>query len=134
VKLDWLRVVRDVLLVLVLSYVVVQVTALASGGLTLTTGVTAVFVALVTGFFLAARQQREGRVAHVAACATGVWLIGSLLNSATRGIPVEYWPRFALGALITVGAAALLGGALSRAAAPAAEGERPPRGPDPSQT
>jgi hypothetical protein len=134
VKLDWLKVVRDVLLVLVLSYVVVQLTALASGGLTLSTGVAAVFLALVAGFFFAARQQREGRFAHLAACATGVWLLGSLLNSATRGIPVEYWGKLALGALITVGAAALLGGALSRAVAPAAEGERPPRGPDPSKT
>lgn len=133
-KLDWLIVTRDVLLVLVLSYVVVQLTALALGGLTLTTGITAVFFALVAGFFIAARQRRERRLAHLATCATGVWLLGSLLNSATRGIPIDKWASFALGALVAVGAAALLGGALSRAVAGAAEGERPPRDPDPSKT
>jgi hypothetical protein len=137
VKLDWFAVARDVLLVLVLSFVVVQATALASGRPTLAILLPAAFLALVAGFFVSGRLRRERRAAplaaHLSACAAGVWLLGGVLNSMTRGIPIEHWLRFALGAFLTVGAAALLGGALSLAFAPAA-GAEAPRDPDAPKT
>ena len=106
---------RDVLLVLVILFVAVQVAARAVGGLDLGAAVGVCFLALTAGFCLAGCLSPKARFSHLGAVAVGVWLLANLLNTITRGFPLESSWMLALGSLPPVAGAMLLGGAISLA-------------------
>lgn len=106
---------RDVLLVLVILSVAVQVAARAFQGLDLGSAVTVCFVGLAAGFCLVGCLSPKERFSHLGVVAVGVWLLANLLNSITRGFPVESTWMLALGSVLPVAGAALLGGAISLA-------------------
>ena len=106
---------RDVLLVLVILFVAVQVAARALGGLDLGTALAVCFLGLTAGFCLAGCLSPRERFSHLGAVAVGVWLLANLLNSITRGFPMESAWMLALGSLLPVAGAMLLGGAISLA-------------------
>ncbi|MDJ0850780.1 MAG: hypothetical protein QNK04_20610 [Myxococcota bacterium] len=124
-KIDWFLVARDVLGILVLLFVVMAGT-LTTVQITFTTAVTLAFFCLTAGFCVAGCLKREGRFAHLAVVAAGVWITASLVNSATRGLPVETWLRLAAGALLPVAGAMLLGAALSLIFVKSSPPEEPP--------
>ena len=111
-KIDWFIVARDVLMILVLLFVVMAGT-MSTVPITFSTAATLVFLCLTLGFCIAGCLKREGRFAHLAIVAVGVWLLASVVNSATRGVPTGAWLQLALGAVVPVAGAMLVGGALS---------------------
>ena len=123
-KFDRRIVARDVLLVLVILFVAFRAAVRALGGLDLAAAVATCFLALTAGFCLAGCLSPRARFSHLGAVAVGVWLLANLLNTITRGFPVESAWMLALGSLPPVAGSMLLGGALSLAVVrtPALEG------------
>lgn len=113
-RLDWFLVARDVMMILVLLFAVMA-GAVSAVEMTFPAATTVAFLALTVGFCTAGCLSPQGRFAHLAAVATGVWLLASIVNSATRGVPVDSWATLALGALVPIVGAMLLGGLISLA-------------------
>jgi hypothetical protein len=112
-KLDWFKVVRDVLMVLVLLFVLVAGAARAMDGLPLNLAFGASFIAMTLGFALSGCLSPSSRLSHLLVVALGVWVIGTLLNLVTRGFPIEAVWRLGLQSSLPVAGSVLLGGALS---------------------
>lgn len=114
-RIDWFIVARDVLMILVLLFVVMAATVTTVQGIPVNAFVAIVFLCLSLGFCLSGCLKREGRFLHLAIVGVGVWLLGSILNSATRGFPLEMWLKLGAVAVLPIAGALLVGGAVSLA-------------------
>jgi hypothetical protein len=124
-KVDWRTAARDVLLILVIVFVAVQGTVGLVEQVDLQIALTACFAAMVVGFCVAGCLTPRARFTHLSVVAVGVWLLGTLVNSFTRDVPVQSWAKLAAGALLPVAGAMLLGGAISMAIVRTPEAEQP---------
>lgn len=114
-KVDWLTLGRDVLMILVLLFLLVVGLARATGGLDLNAAFGAGFVAMTIGFAVSGCLSPKARFKHLPFVAAGVWLLGTLLNTLTRGFPIEAVWQMGLQSVLPVFGSMLLGGALSLA-------------------
>jgi len=114
-RVDWLTVARDILGVLVLLFIVVMGGVYAAGGLSLNTAFGLGFVAMASGFCVSGCLSPSSRFKHLPAVALGVWAVGTLLNTITRGFPIEAVWQMGLQSSLPVAGAMLLGGAISLA-------------------
>jgi hypothetical protein len=121
VRIDWFTVARDVLMILVLLFVVMAATVTVVEGISPAVFITIVFLCLAAGFCVVGCLKPEGRFAHLALVAVGVWVLGALLNAATRGFPLEVWWKLGAAAVLPLAGAMLLGGAVSMAIVPTPE-------------
>ena len=132
-NVDWLRVARDVTMILLVLFALVVAAAMAVGGLRITGALVASFLALTAGFCVSGCLTPRGRFSHLAVVAVGVWLLGTVLNSSIRSIPTDSWAMLAVGALLPVAGAMLLGGAISLAIVPSPGEASPPQDPSAPQ-
>ncbi len=114
-KVDWLTVGRDVLLILVLVFLLVTGLVRVMDGLDLNVAFGVVFLALTIGFGISGCLSPKARFSHLPVVAVGVWLVGTLLNATTRGFPIEIVWQMGLQSVLPVLGSMLLGGALSLA-------------------
>jgi hypothetical protein len=114
-KVDWLTLGRDVLLILVLLFLVVAGLARLTGGLDLNAAFGTGFLAMTIGFGISACLSPKARFSHLPFVAVGVWLLGTILNATTRGFPIETVWQMGLQSVLPVLGSMLLGGALSLA-------------------
>jgi hypothetical protein len=114
-KVDWLTVGRDVLMILVLLFLMVAGLARLTGGLDLNAAFGAGFIAMTIGFLASGCLSPKARFSHLPFVAIGVWLLGSVLNAFTRGFPIEAVWQMGLQSVLPVLCSMLLGGALSLA-------------------
>jgi hypothetical protein len=114
-KVDWLTVTRDVLLILVVLFLIVAGLAYAVGGLDLNAAFGAGFLAMTIGFLASGCLSPKARFSHLPFVAVGVWLLGTILNTITRGFPIEAVWQMGLRSVLPVLGSMLLGGALSLA-------------------
>jgi len=114
-KVDWLTVARDVLLILVLLFLIVVGLARAVGGLDLNAAFWVSFLAMTIGFVVTGCLSPKARFSHLPFVAVGVWLLGTVLNAITRGFPIEAVWQMGLQSVLPVLGSMLMGGVLSLA-------------------
>ena len=110
-KIDWLVVLRDVLMVVVLGTLGTLAVSVFLIGSAQWTQYLAVFALLTAGFAISGSLKGDGRFKHLPLVALGVWCV-NMLDSALRA--PERLPATAY-ALVIVLAAMLVGGVLSLA-------------------
>ena len=123
-KIDWLAVLRDILMVAVLATLGTLGFSVLLLGRPQWTQYLVVFALLTIGFTISGSLKGAGRFKHLAIVALGVWCV-NLLDSAVRA--PERLPATA-SAIVMVFVAMLAGGAISLAvkrpgAAPAARAD-----------
>ncbi|MGI9592617.1 MAG: hypothetical protein ACR2P8_14695 [Myxococcota bacterium] len=110
-KIDWLVLVRDMLIVLTLGSLGTVAVTFALGGLTPYVQLGVAFLMIAIGFAISGWLKGAGRFKHLSLVAVGVWLV-ALLDTWLRA--PERYPPIGAGLVIIV-LAMLVGGAASLA-------------------
>lgn len=109
-KIDWLAVLRDTLIVTVLGTFGTLGVSLATGGLTARSQLITAFVMLSAGFALSGCLAGAGRFKHLPGVAVGVWvlrLIDGLIRESDRMAGITVGIVFVLVAMLVGGAVSL---------------------------